>query len=75
MSNLCALSKTTSHRRFSPPLRISRDTRALVRVLLGGATFTQYYVTNPVCCPSRISLLSGRFSHNTLAVSTLASGW
>jgi len=30
-----------------------------------GVTFTQAYVSNALCCPSRATLLSGRYSHST----------
>jgi arylsulfatase A-like enzyme len=29
-----------------------------------GITFNRYYVPYPLCCPSRTSLLTGRYSHN-----------
>ena len=33
-----------------------------------GATFTRNYAAVPVCCPSRSSLYSGRYQHNTHVV-------
>jgi N-acetylglucosamine-6-sulfatase len=30
-----------------------------------GMTFNRYYVPYPLCCPSRVSLMTGRYAHNT----------
>jgi len=30
-----------------------------------GITFNRYYVSYPLCCPSRVSLMTGRYAHNT----------
>lgn len=38
------------------------NVRALQRE---GATFSNFVVTNSLCCPSRVSLLTGRFPHHT----------
>jgi arylsulfatase A-like enzyme len=29
-----------------------------------GMTFNRYYVSDPLCCPSRVSLMTGRYAHN-----------
>jgi N-acetylglucosamine-6-sulfatase len=39
---------------------------AVTRHLVGhGVTFPEAFVVNPLCCPSRTSILTGRYSHST----------
>jgi N-acetylglucosamine-6-sulfatase len=44
------------------------ETRAMPNTLDSiakrGMTFNRYYVPYPLCCPSRVSLMTGRYSHN-----------
>lgn len=35
------------------------------RLQRDGVTFSRYVVTNSLCCPSRASILTGRYPHNT----------
>jgi N-acetylglucosamine-6-sulfatase len=30
-----------------------------------GITFNRYYVSYPLCCPSRVSMMTGRYAHNS----------
>lgn len=45
------------------------ETRAMPNTLdliaKRGVTFNRYYVSYPLCCPSRVSLMTGRYAHNT----------
>ena len=42
-----------------------------------GVTFDRYYVSYPLCCPSRATLLSGRYAHSNGVISNDAprGGW
>ena len=35
------------------------------RIVDQGATFTRVYFNNPLCCPSRATILTGRYAQNT----------
>jgi N-acetylglucosamine-6-sulfatase len=52
-------------------LRFMPHVRALQR---DGLTFSRYYVSDSLCCPSRASILTGRFPHNTHIVNNTAPG-
>jgi arylsulfatase A-like enzyme len=49
--------------RHEPALRAMPNTLNLIAKR--GMTFSRYYVSYPLCCPSRVSLLTGRYAHNT----------
>lgn len=46
----------------SPRLQAMPNTLNLIAKR--GMTFSRYYVSYPLCCPSRVSLLTGRYAHN-----------
>ena len=51
---------------FTPPggAPIPAMPNTLASIAAKGITFNRYYVPYPLCCPSRVSLLTGRYAHN-----------
>ncbi|HET7053829.1 MAG TPA: sulfatase [Solirubrobacterales bacterium] len=47
----------------APELRAMPNTLDLIAKK--GETFNRYYVPYPLCCPSRVSMMTGRYAHNT----------
>jgi N-acetylglucosamine-6-sulfatase len=45
-----------------PPLLAMPNTLGLIAG--AGITFSRYYVSDPLCCPSRATLLTGQYAHN-----------
>jgi arylsulfatase A-like enzyme len=43
---------------------VSRMPKVKSLLTEGGTTFENYFVTHPLCCPSRASILRGQYSHN-----------
>ncbi len=48
--------------RREPTLRVMPNTLDLIAKR--GMTLNRYYVSYPLCCPSRVSLMTGRYAHN-----------
>jgi N-acetylglucosamine-6-sulfatase len=51
---------------YTPPggAPIAAMPNTLASIAEKGMTFNRYYVSYPLCCPSRVSLLTGRYAHN-----------
>jgi len=48
--------------RQEPTLQVMPNTLNLIA--RRGMTFNRYYISYPLCCPSRVSLMTGRYAHN-----------
>jgi N-acetylglucosamine-6-sulfatase len=51
---------------YTPPggVPIAAMPNTLASIAEKGIAFNRYYVSYPLCCPSRVSLLTGRYAHN-----------
>ena len=52
----------TDDQRDDGTMRIMKETRRWMK--RGGVTFRNAYATTPQCCPSRASIMTGRYAHN-----------
>ncbi|MGH2981362.1 MAG: sulfatase family protein [Solirubrobacterales bacterium] len=57
MSQLYALSTVSGTPQVAMP-------NTLTLIAGGGITFNRYYVSDPLCCPSRATALTGQYAHN-----------
>jgi len=39
----------------------------------GGRTYPNFSISDPLCCPSRMTIMSGRYAHNTGVIDNLSS--
>ncbi len=46
------------------PNRLRAMPNTLDLIAKRGETFNRYYISYPLCCPSRVSLMTGRYAHN-----------
>ena len=53
----------TDDQRATDTFGVMGETRRFFRG--GGREFTNAFATTPLCCPSRASILTGRYAHNT----------
>ena len=50
---------------YDPTLGVAHMKNLNTRVRANGTLFTKYYLAYPLCSPSRSTILTGRFPHNT----------
>ena len=53
-----------AYRTFESTAKTRAMPNTLDLIAKRGMTFNRYYVSYPLCCPSRVSLLTGRYAHN-----------
>ena len=39
----------------------------------GGRTYPNFSISDPLCCPSRMTIMTGRYAHNTGVIDNLSS--
>ncbi|MBA3812483.1 MAG: sulfatase [Caulobacteraceae bacterium] len=47
------------------PARLADSMPNLAQMMRDGVSFSNYFVTDSLCCPSRSSIFTGKFPHNT----------
>jgi arylsulfatase A-like enzyme len=54
---------------------VSRDTMPITWRWMwhGGRAYPNFSITDPLCCPSRMTILTGRYAHNTGVIDNLSS--
>ncbi len=50
---------------LASPARLADSMPNLAQMMRDGVSFANYFVTDSLCCPSRASIFTGKFPHNT----------